>query len=711
MFEKRLKIFITIFAIALTICILRLLSLQIFQCQEAREDIASWQIAPPKTLQTIRGKIKDRHGRIIATDKPIFHLNIQYKLARLKDDRFWYANELFLAKEEGISPEKAREKLNADFAKDMTNLQKILDKAVTYPGVTFEDILENINDINNYFWRQRRFIAWKRNCLNSRSFSEYEEIFPDEKQRLILEAEVNDLAEMHNEWYSIAKLLSEAEMVNAQLDFQHNDNVRIIPESTRYYPYSEVASHIIGWVSRNKRDEKLFEDDKFLKYTQDEFAGFDGVEYLYEPILRGKRGQKIYTRDGELLEEKPREFGKDVEITIDIELQQEAEKILLDPSLNNYSENGVGAVIQDVATGDIIAMVSLPDYDLNSAKAEYKRLEADPKKPLLNRSLYTIYPPGSSIKPIIYLIGLTMGEIGINDPISCSSELPPKGWPRCWIQRQWGNHDGQWAEEGQVNNGINALRGSCNIYFSRLANRLDPRKLQEWLFNMGLGRPILPAPNIQEVVEHSIDITGIGTRNLRQSGGIIDSKFSRPTANTFQDVPPLSKNELRWVGMGQGNTRVTVLQISNVMCMLARDGIYKNPRLFYNLSDPENYIGAKDMGFKDSHIKAVKDGMWAVVHKSHGTAVNYFKEKDCDFTKDGIEVYGKTGSTEGVVLAWFCGWAQDLAGRAVSIAVVVEGGQHGSSDAAPLARELLKLAQKKGYIGTIMPENTADQNE
>jgi penicillin-binding protein 2 len=243
-------------------------------------------------------------------------------------------------------------------------------------------------------------------------------------------------------------------------------------------------------------------------------------------------------------------------------------------------------------------------------------------------------------------------------------------------------HDDEWA-----NNARNATKGSCNIYFSRLADRIENKELQHWLFKFGFGREVELAP------------AGIFSNNLsrqfRQVPGTISSKNSKKEINSFEDLEPLFEYERRWFGIGQGNLRVTPLQVANSMAVIARGGVYKKPRLISNDENTET----SDLGISPASIAVVREGMSAVVNEYQGTANTVFKDILQSFTEQGVKVFGKTGSTEAPEHAWFAGFVEDNNNRGIAISLIVEGGQHGSSDAAPLARDIIQFCIDDGYIG------------
>ena len=147
----------------------------------------------------------------------------------------------------------------------------------------------------------------------------------------------------------------------------------------------------------------------------------------------------------------------------------------------------------------------------------------------------------------------------------------------------------------------------------------------------------------------------------------------------------------------------SVLQVANAMSIIARDGIYKNPRLFISDTDPLNEFQT-DMDISKATLRTVRDGMYAVVNETGGTANTAFSKND--FDKKDIKIYGKTGSTEKPYNAWFSGFAEDSSGRAIAFALLVKGGQSGAGDAAPLAKDIIRICNEQGYIGTAAVEKT-----
>ena len=678
----------------LFVCIAALAKLQLFAGSDYLKEISEFEQSRNKSRQfkTIRGKILDRNGKVIATDEAEFELDVNYGLTRYFDKRDLRARKLLAAKREDAA--KIFGKLNDDIASKVGQLEHIIDKCVQLGG-SREEILSRIEGINNTIWNLRSFQAWRRRCANSSVITKYGDIasvplsealqdfsasVPNEDERLLLIAKGAEIAEMKKDW-SLIPLESDDDIFAAQVEFAGTDGVNVKAAASRIYPYGRSACQTVGWVGRSVgAAAEPFADDRLMRYLDGEVCGReDGVEYACEGVLRGKRGEIIYDLDGKVVGETQTDFGKDVKLTLDIELTKQVAEHLANPAFNSNSNSPMAAVVVDVNSGDIISMVSLPEYDINRIRYDYGKLRNDPCRPLVNRAINAVYPPGSVIKPLIVIAGMESGKVTSGEVISCAAGRPEKGWPACWIQKQGSCHDDKWA-----NNARNALKGSCNVYLSLLANRLDTRLLQQYLYDFGYGRE---AVKVSDAVEQS----GL-SRNLRQAEGVISSGAAGGEVKDFNEIAVLDDGEKRWFGIGQGNLRVTPLQVADSMATIARGGIFLQPKLFADgISEP------RDLRISSASLNVVRDGMWAVVNEAEGTAYNEFRSSD--FGSNGVKVYGKTGSTERPFHAWFAGFAEDRRGRKLAFAVIVEGGAHGASDAAPLARDMLKFCMDAGYIG------------
>ncbi len=676
MYHQRVKIFAIAVAAVLAVCIIRMAQMQLVPDPQLNQKIEQFRLQQTKTLETARGRILDRNGNILARDVPGFELHISYELSSIADERVRKAKLLSTA-----GQDDAEEKLlevEKQLESQRTHLEQIIERLSLF-GLDWAEIRTRIDTINNRIWNLRQHLAWKRNYPDSNDFASAQ---PDPNARLLLTVKV-DVAEMHQS-YPLLDLHSEQDVFDAQFEFADVEAISIVPENHRVYPFGDVACQVIGWV-RPAGQSRLFADDPLQSYTKGEVAGYSGVEYVCEAILRGRRGEEVYDIDKELVDRTETQVGDDVRLSINVVLQKQIQEYLADCNTNNNCDTGIAVVVIDVADGDILAMASIPVFDLNRIRYDYAQIAGRTNKPLWNRTIEQHYPPGSAAKPLILIAGLEERKITPGEVIECLAEKAPQYWPSCWIFNQYRTgHSLAWT-----NNARNAVRGSCNIYFSRLANRLDPAELQKWLFEFGYGHEFSLEP--AEVLKESPG------RRFKQIPGYISSTIPAQSPRTLADVPDLKKSDLRWFGIGQGNFRVTPLQVANAMAAIARKGLYRQPRLIINEENPISESISLDIS--PDTLSVIYDGMKAAVSESGGTANKEFEPMLDYFKLCDVTIYGKTGSTQAPEHAWFAGFAKDSKGRGISIAVVVEGGQHGSSDAAPLARDIIDFCIQAGYLG------------
>ncbi len=589
MYDKRVKVLVFSGVVLLAVCLFRLASMQLFSDSFYRERIDELKLRQRQSrqLRTIR-------GRVLAVDEPRFHLGISTELSGVLDERVRKAKLLKAAKR---SADDAVSQVRKQLADARAELELIIDKCVQF-GMGREEVLQRLANINDRIWDLRTFIAWVRNGpssgildrhnqnINSIPLSEaiadFEGKFGEDR-RLLLIGAVDDIADMAKS-RPLLELKTDDDVFAAQLEFLNVDGVDIVVTGHRVYPHSSAAAQTIGWVGPpQQRDKELFAGDRLLRYLSDEVCGReDGVEHVCEAVLRGKRGEVVYDIDRQLVDKIDRRFGSDVRLTLDIELQRRIEAYLADCGFNPNCEAPMAAVVIDVAGGDILALVSLPSFDLNLVRRDYGVLVSDPCEPLRNRAINKQYPPGSVVKPLILIAGLESGGITTGEVIGCPAEEAPSGWPSCWLYRRynWLGHDGLWP-----NNAHNAIKGSCNIYFSRLADRLDPLVLQNWLYRFGYGHVLALAPLAAARDEPA--------RDFRQAQGQISNVRPKETITSFEQLPELSPSERRWFGIGQGNFRVTPLQVANAMAAIARGGFYMSPRLVFAASNKVQTIFAE----------------------------------------------------------------------------------------------------------------------
>ncbi|KAA3603946.1 MAG: penicillin-binding protein 2 [Calditrichaeota bacterium] len=427
-----------------------------------------------------------------------------------------------------------------------------------------------------------------------------------------------------------------------------------VTEPERAYPSGARLSHVLGYTG--EVTPKNLEQDEY--YASGDIIGKSGLEYYYEEVLRGKKGVNYlevdrYGRvvdDIEVESEIPAEKGIDMHLTIDAFLQESAEALL---------EGKRGAVVMiDPRNGDVLAMLSKPDYDLNKLRYIWSDLQKDEEVPLYNRTTKSLHSPGSTFKPITLIGALESRVIDEYTTFFCPGYyVIGDRIAHCW------NHSGH----GKVD-AFYAIEQSCNIFFFESILKMGMDKFTEISEKFYFGR------------KTGIDLPG------DFSGTVPSEEYYNETFGRSG----WSKGVLLNIAIGQGEVGVTPLQLAQYTMMLANGGTYFKPHLLKYYFDhkgekivPEVVTEKVDVSKKTMDI--VREGMRRVVQGVHGTAKRAKVE--------GEVVAGKTGTAQnphGEDHAWFIGFAP-FENPEVAMCVLIENGGGGGRNAAPIAGELLKL--------------------
>jgi penicillin-binding protein 2 len=440
-------------------------------------------------------------------------------------------------------------------------------------------------------------------------------------------------------------------------------------EPVRSYRFPGMASHILGYLGEITEEELA--KPEYADYSGGDDIGRTGIEKYYEKVLRGSRGIREVEVDAlgrklRVLDEKDPTPGHAIWLTIDAHIQYKAEELMKD------LEGAVVAI--DVKTGAVRAMVSSPTFDENLfvkgiSPDDWKRLNSDPRHPLLNRAIQSAYPPGSTIKPFIALAGLQEGLIGKADRVNCPGFF------------RFGNRDYRcWKKGGH--GGVDLYRAiteSCDVYFYSLGNRLGITKLSIYFRMFNFGSPT------------GIEIPG------EKSGIVPDPEWKLRFLRQ-----PWHKGETISVSIGQGYLSVTPLQLAVAYGAIASDGILRKPFLVEKIEGEEkskNHVPeTKSIPIKPEYIKMVKAGLEGVVKDPKGTAHRIWKET--------MPIAGKTGTAQVIKFAerveneskipkqfrdhaWFAGYAPSSDPEIVVVTLVEHGG-HGASAAAPIVASIIE---------------------
>lgn len=457
--------------------------------------------------------------------------------------------------------------------------------------------------------------------------------------------------------------------------------VDVEPYFHRIYPHDGSSVHVAGYVSRmNKKDKSFYDKQNYLGTS---FVGKTGIEKQYEVLLHGKSGKKQIERNvtGRVIDTQiiqAAENGKDLYLSIDLDMQQKAESLL---------EGKRGSiVVVDVTNGEVLTMVSTPIYNPNwfvngISHANYKLLQTSKDIPQLNRAIQGLYPPGSTVKPMVALAGLEGNTITSHSKTFCPGyyKLPN-------VKRKFND----WKRSGHgVVDVKDSIAQSCDVFFYDLANKMGIDALHDNLKHFSFGE------------KTGIDIPG-------ERGGILPSKSWKK----INRDEPWYRGETLIAGIGQGFMTSSPLQLAVATAALANKGVIYQPKILKNIQSSNQVIEEVDKGLhrqipiKNIHNwEDVIEGMKQTVYAPKGTARKL--NKGLTYTLAGktgtAQVFGLDAEEQYIAAnlderlrdhALFTGFAP-VENPKIAISVIVENAGSGSSKAAPLAREVLDIYFKK----------------
>jgi penicillin-binding protein 2 len=445
----------------------------------------------------------------------------------------------------------------------------------------------------------------------------------------------------------------------------------------RSYPAGALLAHIVGYVA--PVSERELTGDPLLELPEFR-TGKNGIEKVYDQALRGRAGLSSFEvnalgREIKELHRQDGEPGRDLTLTIDLDLQRYVHQRL-------SGEESAAAVVLDVHTGDVLALVSVPTFDPQAftnglSREAWRALTGNPRTPLVDKAISGQYPPGSTFKMIVALAALESGLAGPDYEVYCpgSLELGQHTF-HCW--KRWGH--------GSLKL-VDAIAQSCDVYFYDIARRVGVDAIARMARRFGLGERL------------EIDLPG------ERPGLVPDRAWKQATRGV-----PWQLGETLIVGIGQGYMQATPLQLAVMTARIANGGRAVRPRLVQ--PDPQADAAivpapVPPLGVSDWALRFVQQGMFEVVNGARGTA------RVAALADPEVALAGKTGTSQvrrisraerqtGVrkneEKAWeerdhalFVAYAPYRAPR-YAVAVVVEHGGSGSQAAAPLARDIVARA-------------------
>lgn len=467
--------------------------------------------------------------------------------------------------------------------------------------------------------------------------------------------------------------LSDEEMAAFAVNRWRFPGVELQPYLTRHYPHGDLFAHVIGYVGRIDEDDlaKLGEGGAALTHI-----GKTGVERAYEELLRGQVGyEQIETNvQGRALRtvgRVPARPGADLRLSIDAELQR--------ATVAAFGELEGTAVAMDPRTGEILALVSLPSFDANLfvngiSHADYRALSDNPSRPQFNRAVLGGVAPGSTLKPFLALAGLDSGTRRPEDRTLSTGMFYLPGTRRGWGDSHRGGHG--WTDARK------SIADSVNTYYYKLALDMGIDEIDRYLRRYGFGQP------------SGIDLSGENT-------GILPNPAWKLKNRKERWYPGDTVN----ISIGQGDWKVTPLQMVRGTGALADDGRLRRPHLVQARRDrfdapwaPLPQPAPTLISDSPADLQVVREGMVMTVHGPGGTA-------RAIGAGSPYLIAGKTGTAQVVSRrgtaavdprslpmhlrhrALFIGYAP-ADDPQIAVAVAVEGGGYGGSTAAPIAKAI-----------------------
>jgi len=451
--------------------------------------------------------------------------------------------------------------------------------------------------------------------------------------------------------------------------------VKLVSETRRSYLEKSGLAHVLGYIGKiNEQEIDIHKDDG---YNINSVIGKDGIEFFYESALKGKDGKQemevdAFGKTKKILNEVKAISGSNVFLSIDFDLQQKLTENLAVAIKNSGTKAGGVAIALDPQSGEILAMVSLPDFDNNFFSAgisqqAYDNYLVNQSRPLFNRAISGIYPPGSTFKPIVAIAALEEGLINEDKTFLSTGGVAVKSW--FFPDWKYGGH-------GRVNV-ISAIANSVNTFFYYIGGGyhdfigLGVQKITDFARQFYLSKTL------------GIDLPG-------EAAGFLPSK----------DWKEKTKQESWYIGdtyhlaIGQGDILVTPLQVASYTAFFANGGTLYQPHLLkeiinadglkneHNSINNQEYVLAKNLA-SDENIDIIRRALRATVTSGSAQSLQSLP----------VAVAGKTGTAQVGAdkesHAWFTGFAPYDSPRIV-ITILLENGGEGSAVAVPVFKEVVE---------------------
>jgi len=622
--ESRIKILAAVIMAVFLIFAIKLAQYQIIEGEKHFES-SNTSVVFEQTLTASRGDIVDAYGTPLASSQLVFNVTL---------------NRAYL--QSGQLNQRIIEALNI-----------------------LEENNEDINDIlplekespYNFIEEKISEIDWVRRTLELNVYATENDVLEKLAERYSLEDIPRDLWRkvggirytMEREGYSlstpftIATDVSEKTVAVITENSRQLSGIEIYDTSKRYYEDGTILPHLLGTVGVIWAEE--YEELKNEGYGMTDTLGKSGLEKLYESYLKGIDGSVQIERNmyGEITGKQiinPPKEGNTVKLTIDYQLQEELNKILVHQmdvlhqktSLWGKEADGISAVVIDVKTGGILATANYPSYDLNMYTSNYSEYAADEDNPLFNRAVQGVYRPGSVFKCSVALAALQDGIIDEDYKYTCSgvyTYYAPSYMPSCANGKAHGTIDVK-----------TALQVSCNCFFFEVGRQLGIERLNEIANSMGMG------------VKTGLEVS-------ERTGVVSNPEYTESLGGTWH------VGNVIQAAIGQLDTALTTVQLATYAATIANEGERLNTHIVDSIvsvdgevvyETPINVLS--ELPDKNDSYRIVEEGM--LMASTEGSASEFLKSLPFGVaSKTGT---AQTSANETGEVGWYAG-------------IVIEGGE------------------------------------
>lgn len=670
----RYRIIYFVLALFCLASISRLVNLQVvkgdYYYQQSQQ-----RLLKTSTARAPRGEIMDRKGKVLVGNETGFSVQIHY----VKDMKAAEKNAMLMKLYKMVSQDEIS-------LRDSFPVSEYKPYTFTIDGEQL-DIWKAGFDIDKN-QSADKVIDFFAKRYEIEGYGEYE------TRKLIgIRYEMESVGFSGNVAYTFAEDVSDITVTKIKEQKNKFPGVAIVTSPVRVYTGGNTAAHILGRVGKIYKDE--YDVLKDEGYSLNDIIGKQGIEKIMESELRGTDGtsrveQSVDGREVNVTAHTAAKQGNNVVLTIDADLQKAAEQAIVDAI--NYvitnSENEPGGagydadcgalVALDINTGEVLAMASYPDYNVNTFDEDYSSLYADPRAPMFNRAIGGAYEPGSTFKMVTAMAALQDGVIEPDDYIVDQGKYDfySDYKPACWIYNSTGGTHG-------AQNVSLALENSCNYFFYDVGRRTGIESINTYAKLLGLG-----------------ESTGIELSSEESTGRLTSPKLREEAGLVWQPGDTLQ------VSIGQSDNLFTPLQLANYVATIANGGNRYKVHLIKEVRSPETgeIISSvqpeilSKISLEPENRTAILKGMKNVVEL--GTASTVFDGFD-------IPIGGKTGTAEvagGSDNAIFVAFAP-YDKPTIAVCAVIEHGVHGSA-----AGRAVRAVLETYFHGNAEPETAPRKN-